>query len=351
MQTTFARIAGIAVTLMSYSSGFAQQLQPNEFTAAQTPGLSLLLTGGNQFIVQNGNTANNGTLLFVDQRGDQLAVPFIGGLPSGITPNGMKFGPLASMLDGNTIYIALGESDEFHSTGPRFRFGARTSFSAPIVKVTVSTDPAKAGPFLLTAATRQDLLSGLPVTLADSSNNHATFSLVADFGTGAHPVSLAVTPNAPDSLFVVDSASNRLLDIDLTNGATRTLTVFPSTPESVRALGPQLLVTVFSPLPNDSSVWSVDPVSGHAHIIVPQLTSAVDAVVQSKTGQNSVLVLENRADPNGSGRVLKVNSTGTVTTVLTDGLNDPTGLTIDETTGSLFIYSRGDGIIYSFALP
>jgi len=37
--------------------------------------------------------------------------------------------------------------------------------------------------------------------------------------------------------------------------------------------------------------------------------------------------------------------------VLATGLNDPTSLAIDEATRRLFIYSRGDGVIYSAPLP
>jgi hypothetical protein len=37
--------------------------------------------------------------------------------------------------------------------------------------------------------------------------------------------------------------------------------------------------------------------------------------------------------------------------VLATGLNDPKSLAIDEATRRLFVYSGGDGVIYSASLP
>jgi hypothetical protein len=45
-----------------------------------------------------------------------------------------------------------------------------------------------------------------------------------------------------------------------------------------------------------------------------------------------------------------VDSSG-ASRIVANGLNDPARLAIDEFTGRLFIYSRGDGVIYSVLLP
>lgn len=338
-------------TLIFCVGAAAQEVLPNEFTPCQGTCRSLILSGGNQFITENGSFANRASVLFVDQNGDQLAIPFIGGLPTGVALNGSKFGPLAFHLNGNMLYIALGESDEFHTTGPSFRAVTPTAFSPSIIEVKFSGDPSNSGPFVLSAGNRQELLSGGTVTVTDWSNNTATFSRLVDLGAGVHPVGLATLSKFPNELFVVDSGTNQLREVDRNTGEVRTVAQFPTATESVSALDDhRLLVTFFSPEPNGSSVWLLDLSLGTSRKLMVNLTAAVDVVSRLKMGQFNFLVLENKGDPEGLGQVLSVDSSGTKRTVLTNGLNDPTSLALDELTSRLFIYSRGDGVIYSVPL-
>jgi hypothetical protein len=203
LSTAPAVCASVVLSTLIFCAGaVAQEVLPTEFTPCQGICRSLILPGGNQFITENGSFANRGSLLFVDQNGDQLALPFIGGLPTGVALNGAKFGPLAFNLNGNTLYIALGESDQFHTTGPSFRAVTPTAFTPSIIQVKFSTDPSNSGPFVLTAGNRQELLSGGTVTVTDWSNNTATFSRLVDLGASVHPVGLATLSKFPNELFV-----------------------------------------------------------------------------------------------------------------------------------------------------
>jgi hypothetical protein len=341
---------GFLLTFVFCAAAPAQEFSPEEFTPCQGLCQSLVLSGGNQFITENGNAANGARLVGVDERGDQLALPFLGGLPTGVALNGSKFGPLTFSLNGRTLFIALGESDQFHTTGPAFNRVTPTAFSPSIIQVTFSADPLNSGPFALSAANREELLKGGTVTLTDWSSNTATFSQVAELGSSVHPVGLATLAKFPNQLFVLDSGTKQLREVDLKSHAVRTIAQFPMATESVSALDDhRLLVTFFTPESNASSVWLLDLTLGTSRKLILNLTSAVDAVSRLKSGLFHFLVLENSGGPQGLGQIIDQDQRGN-RTVLTKGLNDPTSLAIDEGTGRLFVYSRGDGVIYSVPL-
>lgn len=338
--------------LLFGGAALAQEFQASEFTPCQNPCSSIVLSGGNQLVAEGGAQSNHALLLFVDQRGDQLNLPSVAGLPAGRTRNRSTFGPLAFALDGDTMYIAVGESDQFHTTGPAFIRAMATVFSPDVIRIRFPGDPSNSGPFVLDAATRQQLLNGQPVVLTDFSGRTATFDLVARLGTNAHPVALALLPAVPNRLFVVDSRTRRLNGIDLTTGQVSVVAQFPTTVESMRAFGDrQLLVTFYSSQANGSSVWLIDPVAGQSRLIIDNLTSAIDLIARNNGGATTFFVLEANAAADGTGQVLSIDSTGTRRTVLANELNDPTSLAIDEFTGRLFIHSRGDGLIYTVPLP
>jgi hypothetical protein len=323
------------------------QTQPQEFTICPNGCQSIALPAGNQLLAEGGTQPNHAGLIGTDVNGDQLAVPFLNGLPSGQAWDGVPFGPVAYALNGRNLYIALSEADPFHSGGPTFiRRAAPAPFAAALIQVTFSADLYFSGPFNLNPQAGAQLLNGQTVTVWDFSGNSVTLVQIASLGVGTHPVGVATLPSAPNTVYVVDSGTKRLLAIDRAAGQVSTVAQFPTAPESLRPFDDhELLVSFFDPAPNASSVWVLDPVAGTSRLLAGSLTAAVDAV--SAFSSSVVFVLENTGDPQGLGQVLAVNAAGVVTGTLTDGLNDPTSIWVDEFTGRLFVYSRGDGVVYS----
>jgi len=344
----------LALALALCGSAGAQQFQASEFTPCPQGCPSVVLSDGSQFIAEGGTRAGHGLIFGVDPVGDQLAVPVISGLPTGMAADGIGYGPVALALDGDNLYIAIGEGDRFHNAGPLFRT-TPAPFAGFVLQVSFSTDPVNAGPFSLTAANLQSLAAGQSVILNNlfgSVGNTATFRQVAALGSGAHPVGLALSSQAPSKLFVADSALNAVEQIDLTYASVTPFVQFAwgAQPESLRATnGGQLLVALTSPSPNGSSVQEIVPSTGGFQTLIGNLTSAVDAVPLSQPGQNTVFVLENSADPQGLGQVLVYNQINSGT-VLVNGINNPTSVVLDQLAGGLLIYSRGDGIVYSSPL-
>ena len=335
-----------ASVLVCFAGLQAQPVQLDEFTPCRNGCQSVVLAGGNQFVIQGGNGVNSGTLLFIDSMGDQA--PMILGLPAGNASDGTKFGPIALAQDGNNLYLTFGEADQFHSTGPLRNLPLTpTQFSGFVIQVVFSTDPAnEPGPFYIQQWDREAILIGTPVTLTAGANT-ATISRVATLPAGAKPVGIAKITSAPKQLFVVDSGSNLLLAIDQTSGVVSTLLQFPGTPENVRPYAAdQLLVSLFGRV---NSVWVVNPITADSRVLTGGLSSVVDAIALHASEKTSVYVLENSADEQGLGQLVLVDSTGPKS-VLVNALNDPASLSIDEATGRLFIYSRGDGVIYSIAV-
>jgi hypothetical protein len=341
----------IVLAFITWKGAFGQQAQLDEFTPCRNGCQSLPVSGGNVLVPEGGNFANTDRVVFADHRGDQLALPVIGGLPTGKVPNGTKYGPTAYALLGRTLYIAIGENDQFHSTGPNFNARVMPAPFTPIViQVKFSADPANAGPFLLQPAERQMLLSGLPVTLMGFSNTTATFSRLAALDPGAHPSGIAVLPT---KLFVVDSGTHVLLQIDRNSGLVTPFLQLTASPdmkaENIRAFSGKLLITFFSATANQSSVQLVNPVTGQQTKLIGNLTSAVD--VAPRPGRGQFIALENSVGGQGLGQVLLLDASGTPTAVLASGLNDPTSLTLDEANDRALVFARGDGVIYSIPLP
>ena len=329
------------------AAAFAQN-PPQEFTVCPNGCQPIVLSGGSQLIAEGGATANRASLIAVDPAGDQLALPFLGGLPSGRAADGAPFGPVAYALDGRNLYIALGEADGFHSGGPSLiNRAAPTALAGSVWQVTLSADPTVSGPFVLRPADGQQVLAGQTVTVWDFSGNSATIQQIANLGPGAQPSAVATLAGIPNRVYVVDSGTKRLLAIDGGTGEAVPVAQFPVKPESLRVYDDhQLLLTLFGAQPGTSSVWLLDPIAGASHLLAGNLDSAVDAIARGGT----LFVLQNSTGPQGLGRLITVNAGGAIGSVLADGLNDPTTLAIDDFTGRLFFFSRGDGVIYDLPL-
>lgn len=160
-----------------------------------------------------------------------------------------------------------------------------------------------------------------------------------------------------DRLFVADASWNTIRSVNLTSRAVSTLTTFaplPNTrgmgppvveavPDSIRVHDNQLLVTLLTgfafPI-GAAKVISVDPTTGVQTPLITGLTSAIDVLPLRGGG---FLTLEFSADmlaaPTAppSGRLQWFATANATPVVVADSLTSPTGMEIDERSGSVFI--------------
>ena len=94
----------------------------------------------------------------------------------------------------------------------------------------------------------------------------------------------------------------------------------------------------------------MNPVTGENQTYITNLNSAIDVECSPRPAPNnpSFFVLEysvnQGATPLPAGRVLRYDSP--TPTVFLEGLNTPTSLAVDESTGTAYIVSRADGKIF-----
>lgn len=340
---------------------------------------SKIITGahGTLLVTETGETPNSGAVSLIDSGGARHAV--LDGLPSGLAaPNMEADGPNGLALSNRTLYIANGEGDSFRN-GPTQGTaipnpeGPSSPLFASVLKVTFTTDidQLTAG-FKLTLADHFTLLDGNTVTLDNGSGAQATVELLTAFRVGvpdphsiyrnSHPYGLAMLASQPDTLYVADAGMNTVRQITLSTGRSKVLVRFPNTPNtapgpptseavpnSIRAYGDQLLVSLLSGapfVPGASRIMDVDPATGKSSLFIALLSSAIDVLYRTKAdGSPQFFVLEYSRNLVGGapGRVLVYNSP--IGQELVGGLDGPTNMALDNSTGTLYITSRTDGTV------
>jgi hypothetical protein len=342
------------------------------------PAKIILGPSGGLLAAEVGRTSNSGRVSVISSSG--VRTTLIDGLPSGLsTPNNDPDGVNGLLLDGNTLYIAIGEGD-LYAPGPApgttiVRAGA---ISSPIFDTLLRVDLPESvdritTPFTLAAADHTALFNGNPVTLTNSSGEKATVSVLTEFRfrpdaveiiKHSHPYGLAKLDSDPNHLYVNDAGLNLVHQIDVTTGRKRTLVQFPqvpnlgstpppvvdAVPDNIRAYGDQLLVTFltgFPFTPGDSRVMRVDPQTGATTPFIFGLSSAIDIAYRARPNgeRPQFFVLEYSAGlaANQPGRVQVFNSpTGQI---LASGINGASSLALDTTNNKLYIASRTDGTI------
>ncbi|MGH9663104.1 MAG: ScyD/ScyE family protein, partial [Bryobacteraceae bacterium] len=179
----------------------------------------------------------------------------------------------------------------------------------------------------------------------------------------AHPYGLALLPSQPDTLYVADAGMNIVRQVSLSTGRSKLLTRFPNTPNpsqagppvseavpnSVRAYGDQLLVSLLSGAPfvsGASRIMAVDPSTGNSTLFISLLSSAIDVLYRAKAdGSPQFFVLEYSENLLGGapGKLLVYNSPAGE--VLASGLSGPTNMALDQSTGNLYVTSRTNGTV------
>ncbi|MEO8596893.1 MAG: ScyD/ScyE family protein [Candidatus Solibacter sp.] len=361
--------------------GFAQTQQATLFASGLSfPSKIIAGPGGSLLAAETGTTPNSGVVSVISPSGTRTTL--IEGLPSGLSvPNNDPDGPNGLLLDGNTLYIVVGEGDLYVPGPAQGTLAISTKgISSPIfdsvLQVTFPQSVERfAGAFTLKIEDHTKLLDGAAVTLANAAGDKATATLLTEFRfrpdareviKHSHPFGIARLDSDPTHLYVNDAGLNLVHQIDLPSGKKRTLVQFPSfpnvgpsqppvvdaVPTNTRVYGNQLLVsflTGFPFTPGDAKVLLVDPATGATAPFISWLNSTIDVAYRPRAAgsrpQFWALEYSTNMLAGAPGRVLQYDSAEG--TVLVDGLKGPSSLAIDSTAGKLYIASRSEGKIYS----
>ena len=235
-----------------------------------------------------GTTPNSGRISVISPSGT-LATP-IDGLPSGPSvPGGDADGPNGVLLDGNTLYIAVGEGDLYaNGTVAGTTVVSAVGISSPIFDTVLQvTFPQSvdrfASPFTLKLADHTTLLDGGTVTLTNSAGDKATVTLLCEFRfrpdareniKHSHPFGLAKLDSDPTHLYVNDAGLNLVHQIDLPSGRKRTLVQFPSFPNQGTTQPP-----VVDAVPDSIKVYWVNQLAGETFLTGFHVCSTGDSKV------------------------------------------------------------------------
>jgi hypothetical protein len=362
---------------LTVSTAFSQQAT---VFASELLNPSKIINGpsGTLVVAETGKTSNSGRVSVISAGGTRSTL--IDGLPSGLSvPGGDPDGVNGVLLDGNTLYLVIGEGDLYsNGTAPGTTIVTAGPISSPIFDTLLQVDLSQsvdriASGFTLKLADHTTLLDGSPVTLTNASGDKATITLLTEFRfrpdateviKHSHPYGIAKLDSDPTHLYVNDAGLNLVHQIDIATGRKRTLISFPkfpnvgttlppvvdAVPTSVRAYGNQLLVTFLSGFPftaGDAKVLQVDPATGTSVPFVSWLNPTTDIVYRTRPNgarpQFFVLEYTTAFLAGQPGRVQVFDSpTGTT---LVGGINGPTSLALNSATGKLYIASRTDGKI------
>lgn len=355
---------------------FSDGLQyPQKMTA--TPRGSLLVSEGGTSEVHTGRVS------VVSPAGVRRSL--LEGLPAAPGHGIPAFGPAGVALDGRTLYLVIGDADM--EVGPPFVFnpaGSSSPLFQSILRVEFSAEPDTiTSGFRLTPGDQWTLFDGYDVELRNAAGDRATVHRLVAFHQvlrnvlgGAQvlrvsaPYGLALDA-ANGVLYVVDTNSETLVRVSTLTGKSQVLTRFQpdqrpgpqfvdNVPTAVCAVEGGLLVSFLSGNPFPAGAASVKlwrPSDGgwsKPEVAAGDLSMVTDLFCQrNATGAARMVTVEYAADPDTrvtvpSGRV-QVHD-GSSRRVLASGLNLPVAVTLDPTSGSLFVATLG-GAIFRFPAP
>jgi hypothetical protein len=365
---------------LAASTGTAQSTATVFASGLTNPSKIIMGPAGTLLAAETGDTPNSGVVSVISPSGTRSVL--LDGLPSGLSvPNLDPDGPNGLLLDGNTLYIAVGEGDLYaNGTVQGTTVVSSKGISSPIFDTLIQVAFPQsverfAGPFTLKIADHTTLLDGGTVTLTNSAGDKATATLISEFRwrpdareviKHSHPFGIAKLDSDPKTLYVNDAGLNLVHQIDIASGKKKTLVQFPSfpnqgttqppvvdaVPDNIRAYGNQLLVTFLTGFPfsnGDAKVLVVDPATGASAPFISWLNSSIDIVYRTRGAGNRpqffVLEYSTAFLAGAPGRVLVYDTPEGK--VLVDGLKTPTSLALDSAAGKLYVASRGEGKIYT----
>ncbi|MFN2386516.1 MAG: hypothetical protein ABR576_09565 [Thermoanaerobaculia bacterium] len=256
----------------------------------------------------------------------------IGGLPSGLVPEGDAVGPTAVADAHSTLYIVIGEGNIRGPLGPPPQFvpnpeGLDSPIFSSVIRARFDTVPdgIRTGSELA-AADITALADGDEVSLENSAGEHVTLLLLADFrDLMPDPVLSVRNANPFEATLFGSLTSEDLTELGFPGfGAPVTDTV----PTAIFAQADgTLLVSSLSGFPfaaGTAKVYSVNPTTGAFTPLIDGLTTATNVVEVS--GAIYVLEISTNFLMGAPGRLLRFASSTAMPTVVAGGLIGPTGL-------------------------
>ena len=337
---------------------------------------------GNLIVSESGERAaqHQGRISILGLDGSRRTL--IDGLPSAINDAGDPSGPAGVIMQGRTLYVAIGIGDSILPVGTSpVRIGnpapsSRIFSSVLAMHFSANVELNTLG-FSLGVADHEALADGQKVTLSNGDGDKMSVELIVNFPDyvanplptapanvqGSNPFDLALLG---DQLYVTDGGRNRVWRTDLVSGTFDTLAIFAAianplfpgiggptiepVPTGIREFNGQLFVTLFRGFPfvaGTSVVEQIDPETGAHAPILNGLRTAIDVLPSSDDGENiSLLVLQHASGPvlppfSGPGMLTRIDGLGT--TVLANCLNRPTSMVRDDRSGAIYLTELVNG--------
>lgn len=370
-------LVAVAATLMLGGVKAGAQCPVTELTSGLNFPLGITQTNqGNLLVAETGTPVpNTGRISIVELDGTRKTL--LAGMPSGINDVNEPSGPAGLFMRGRTLYVVIGIGDVVLAGPVPGTALPNRNPSSPIfgsvlaIHFSANVEESTAG-FMLTFDDQQALASGEQVTLSNGGGDMIMVELIADFPgytpnplpflpdnvRGVNPFDLVVVN---DQVYVTDGAQNALWRVDLATGAFSTLAAFAdipnplfpdlggpfieAVPTGLRYSDGQLLVTLFKGFPfleGTSEVRAVDAQTGAQTSVIPGLRTAIDVLPMTKGEDTDYLVLQHTSGPifplfGGQGLLVRFETSGGPPIVIVGCLNRPTSMTLDKSTGNLFV--------------
>jgi hypothetical protein len=319
---------------------------------------------GNLLVTEGGTAANTGRVSLVNRQGVRRTL--LEGLPSARGHGIQAFGPTGMALDGQSLYLLIGEGDVL--IGPPFSVnpdGPSSPIFSSVLRIQFTRDiDAVTSAFRLVPGDHWALHDGYDVTLRNADGDAATVHLLTIFRAmvrnvigGAERVRRSDPYSAwldarNNALYIIDAAGETLIRVNTGTGRQLVLTRFqpherltPTGPEFVDnvptalcPVGASFLVSFLSASPfprGEASVVVWNPADGswsRPAQAIGDLTLVNDMVCLPGGTATAPRVVTLEISDVGmlgtlTGRVQIFE--GSQTRVLAQGLRFPTGLTQD----------------------
>ena len=286
----------------------------------QKPTRLVFTPQGNLLVSEGGlPEPNTGRVSILDRGGVRRSL--LEGLPTARGYTLSPFGPTGMALDGDTLYLLIGEGDVEAFPPPNVRLnpdGPSSPIFSTILKIQFSAEVDRLrGSFRLISPDDWALLDGNEVNLENSLGERAKVQLLTAFRQVVRNVlggSFSYRQSNPygvsldarnRTLWLTDAGMETVIKVDTITGRyqvqfrfepfLRSTAAGPvpvdNVPTSVCLQGDQLLVGLFtaSPIPEgEASIWSIDTRSRAARPTISSLSGVVDILC----GAEGLYVLE-----------------------------------------------------------
>lgn len=342
-----------------------------------------LTNQGRLLIAEAGDgSAGSGRISILDRNGKRRTL--IDGLPSGPADVGTPSGPSGLLMNGRSLYLAMGTGDT-GVMGPRagttlVNLAGPSSpiFSSVLELFFTGRTEARTTGFTMTRDNQDALAHGRLVSLRDGGGNYLSIRMVSDLPN----FTPSPLPDVPDnihatnpfaiagfgfSFYLNDGGRNSTWQVNRFTGAASELASYPdipnplfgtiggpfiqAVPTGINTVGRQLLVSLFRGAPfatGVSTVETLDPFTGAHSPVVTGLTTGIDTAVDRHRGRNDLLILEMAGFGPffaGPGTLLRIPGFEGAPETVADCLVAPTSMSLDRWTRTMYVTQQDGNVV------